>query len=333
MILTAVLSMNFGMVSFYPQLVNATITKKTSFTIAIVDTGIDETHQAFKGRIANGVNLLDYKAKPKDDHGHGTHVAGVIVTTYEKYKNKLTNPAHLKLMPIKALSAEGEGEWKKLAEGIRFAVEKNADLIILSLGLNEDKLELRNAIAQAEAKGVPVIAAVGNDGGAIKYPAAYSSVLAVGGVDQKNQVPKLSNKGEQIDVVAPWTVKTTGLNHTYIEDEGTSMAAPQVAAAVALFKSNQPLATTHQIRQIIRQTTQDVEDKGWDVKSGYGLLRIDRVISQKMLADIYEPNNHKQDAKVMPLGKLMSGQLFNQVDRDWFFIQSPHRGYLSLILQ
>lgn len=309
-----------------------TTTKLQKVMVAVIDTGMELNHPMFKGKITKGVNLFDYSELPRDDHGHGTNVAGVLISTYEKHKRKLQNPADLMVMPIKALTSEGDGTESKLAEGIRYALEKNADLIVLSLGLNEDDPSLKKAVEDAEKKGVIVISATGNDGREVKYPAAYPTVLAVGGMDRKNQVATKSNNGLHVDVVTSWKVTTAGLNNRKEEVEGTSMAAPQVAAAAALYLNRQPKATPLQVRQFIRQTAQDIHEPGWDEKSGYGALQIDKILTQKAKPDIYEPNQNRQEAKVLPLDSIISAQRNGPDDKDWFFLNAPHNGTVTLSL-
>ncbi len=308
------------------------VSKKTSVTVAVVDTGIDLNHLAFKGMIVKGVNLLDYGEKPLDDHGHGTMVAGVVVNTYDSYKQLIANPLPIKIMPVKALTSEGDGTETKLAEGIRYAIEQKADIIVLSLGLYENEPELEKAVFDAEKKGITVVAATGNDGESVKYPAAYPSVFAVGGMGANEQVVELSNVGEEVDVVASWKVYTTALGGTYTFNEGTSMAAPQAAAAAALYMNVKENVTPLQIRQQIRQTAKDIELPGWDVLAGYGTLRIERVLSQVAKADMFESNNRLEDAKILPLNTLNLAQMNTGNDRDWFVINPQHKGTIRFEL-
>jgi hypothetical protein len=310
----------------------ANVSKKTAVTVAVVDTGIDFNHLAFKGMIVKGVNLLDYGEKPQDDHGHGTMVAGVVVNTYESYKQLIANPLPLKIMPVKALTAEGDGTETKLAEGIRYAVEQKADIIVLSLGLYENEPELEKAVLDAEKKGITVFAATGNDGESVKYPAAYPSVFAVGGMDADEQVVELSNVGEEVDVVASWRVYTTALGGTYTFNEGTSMAAPQAAAAAALYINVRDNLTPLQIRQQIRQTAKDIELPGWDMLAGYGVLRIERVLSQAAKADMFESNNRREEAKTLPLNSMNLAQMNTGNDRDWFVINPQYKGTIRFEL-
>jgi hypothetical protein len=307
--------------------------KKTAITVAVIDTGIDLDHLAFKGSLVKGMNLLDYNAKPVDDNGHGTNVAGVVLNTYESFKQLVSTPLPLKIMPVKAISSEGDGTEEKLSEGIRYAVLQKADVIVLSLGLDDNEPDLEKAVLEAEKAGISVIAASGNDGSGVKYPAAYRTVLAVGGASDNESVVDQSNRGNEIDLVAPWRVYTTDLGGKYIFNEGTSMAAPQVAAAAALYLNINPSVSPPSLRQLFRQTAKDIEFPGWDPISGYGLLRIPRILSQSPKTDMFEPNNTRAEAKPMPLGKTLSAQMNGSSDRDWFTFNAPYTGFVSFQIE
>ncbi len=303
-----------------------------NITVAVVDTGIDASHPAFKGLITKSIDLLQYDYEPQDEHGHGTNVAGVLVDIFAKYKSQISTPTTLNIMPIRALSSLGEGTATKLAEGIRYATEQQADVIVLALGLYENHPQLEKAINDAENQGIVVVAATGNDGDDVRYPAAYATVLAVGGVLDNNQVAPLSNYGNEVDIVAPWKVYTTALNGGYSFEEGTSMAAPHAAIVTALYKSLKPKATPLQIRQQIRQTAQDIENPGWDRFAGYGKVNIVEMLKQTPKADMYELNNKRENARYLPLNKMILAQANTSADRDWYRLNAPNRGTVELRL-
>jgi hypothetical protein len=299
-------------------------------TIAVVDTGIDLTHSDLKGNLVAGKNLINPGKAPQDDHGHGTNVAGVIAATGN---NKVGTTGVLwkaKLMPIKALEGNGSGDESKLGEGIRYAVDNGARIVVLSLGLYKYSPYLRDVVQYAEDRGVLLVAASGNEGEAVKYPAAYPSVLAVGGVNASNQVMKESNFGSEIDVVAPWQVYTTKLEGEYGTNGGTSMAAPQAAGVAALIWAKYPEMKPYQIRNMIRQTAEDIGSKGWDNRSGYGLLRADLALTQEYRDDMYENNNSIEQAKPMPIGSMLSASLNGGTDQDWYTLDAPYEGQIRI---
>jgi len=302
----------------------------TNLTIALVDSGIDLAHPSLKSFIVDGVNLINPSDSPQDDNGHGTNVAGVIVSVAQKNSLASGIPWNIHLMPIKALESDGSGDEEHLGAGIKYAVEHGARIVVLSLGLNKYSTYLSDIVQNAEDQGVLLVSASGNEGNVVKYPAAYPTVLAVGGVDPTNKVESRSNGGTELDVVAPWKVYTTILGGGYDNREGTSMAAPQVAAVCALIWQKYPNMKPAQIRELIHQTAQDIGTPGWDIQSGYGLLRADLALRDKPVADIYESNNKSQDAKPLPLGKLSNAAFADNKDLDWYSIDAPYDGAISI---
>ncbi len=304
--------------------------ENTSITIAVVDTGVDLLHSDLKDNLVAGTNLIKPGAVPQDDHGHGTSVVGVLAATGNNSVGISGLAWKAKIMPIKAIEADGQGNEDKLGEGILYAVDHGAKIIVLSVGLHRYSPFLQEVSEYAESKGVLLISAVGNEGKAVKYPAAYPTVLAVGGVGPDNKVMLESNYGSEIDLVAPWKVYTTALGGGYEYKQGTSMGAPQVAGAAALVWSKYPTLKPHEVRNLLQQTAEDIEDKGWDPYSGYGLLRVDQALISPYIVDIYEPNGKSETARRLPLDTMVIGSLNKGADQDWFYMDPPYKGSVEL---
>ncbi|PLT48384.1 Protease [Paenibacillus pasadenensis] len=303
--------------------------QSSGLTVAIVDTGVDLQHPALKGRLLPGVNLLQPGKPPQDDNGHGTSVAGVVAALLPQAK----------LLPVKALDENGYAEERGLGEGIRKALDKGARIVVLSVGLYHSSPYMADIVNRAERTGVLLVAAAGNDmqrfGGktTVKYPAAYPTVLAVGGVAADGAPERRSSRGSEIDVAGAWRVFTAQLGGGYRYEEGTSMAAPQAAAAAALLWSKYPALKPYEIRSFLRQTTKDTLPAGFDRATGYGLLRMDQSLGGKYKADPHEPNDTRALAAALPLGKQLSAELAGGGDRDWYVLDCPHDGSVKLRLQ
>jgi hypothetical protein len=293
--------------------------------IAVVDTGVELSHPDLAGHLVEGINLVRPGAEPNDDNGHGTNVAGIIAASGDNDKGITGLLWNAKIMPIKALEADGNGDEDKLGEGIRYAVQNGAKIVVLSLGLNKYSSYMENIVREAEDAGVLLVAASGNEGNAVKYPAAYDSVLAVGGVGADNRPEGLSNSGPELDIVAPWVVFTASRGGGYDYRDGTSMAAPQVAAAAALAWTVHPEMKPLEIRNLLRQTAEDLGNPGWDSHTGYGLLRVDRVVTEAPRRDIYEPNNRQVTSKVISSNKSITAYL-ESGEEDWFYWDAPYDG-------
>ncbi|WP_068777419.1 S8 family serine peptidase [Paenibacillus sp. FJAT-26967] len=301
--------------------------------VAVVDTGVDLDHPDLEGRLVPGTNLLNPQAKPMDDNGHGTNVAGVIAAKMNNDKGIAGIAPNARIMPIKALEADGTGGETKLGEGIRYAVDHGAKIVVLSLGLNKYSSYMAGTVRYAEERGVLLVAASGNEGGSVKYPAAYPTVLAVGGMTAGRQADVRSNYGPDLDLVAPWSVYTTARGGGYENKEGTSMAAPQVAGAAALLWGKFSYLEPWQVREMIKQTAEDLGQTGWDAATGYGLLRADRLLKESLLGDRFEPNDERNQARMLPVHTMVHADFSSGADIDWYKIDSPYDGYVKLVVK
>jgi serine protease len=246
---------------------------------------------------------------PNDRNGHGTFVAGTIAeATNNRYG--LTGLAYgARIMPIRVLDAAGEGEASTIAEGVRFAVNHGARVINLSLEFSSnvtasDIPELIGALRYANRHGVFVDAAAGNEAhDAIAYPARAPDVVAVGATTEHGCLADYSNDGSGLTLVAPgggadanlpgdpnchpelpagrdiFQVTFTGssVRHFGIPSgyEGTSMAAPHVAATAALVIASRVLGrhpTPAQIAARLRDTARKVGGGGDEALYGAGML-------------------------------------------------------------
>lgn len=220
-------------------------------TVAVIDTGIFPVDDLDPGRLVKGFNFVRHNDDAKDDHGHGTHVAGTIAQSTGNGKGVAGMAPLAMLMPVKVLSAAGGGTSHDIAEGIRFAVDHGARVLNLSLGGGGRSLEMESAVAYAHRRGAVVVCAAGNNGRrGVSYPAAYGDAFAVSAVGPQGRLAPYSSWGAQIALAAPGGDKSQGedkgvLQETiddegkpaYLWFQGTSMATPHVAGAAALIMS------------------------------------------------------------------------------------------------
>jgi hypothetical protein len=305
----------------------------SSVIVAVVDTGVDLTHPDLAGKLTDGINLVNPGSKPLDDNGHGTNVAGIIAASLNNDKGIAGIAPNAKIMPIKALESDGTGGESKLGQGVRYAVDHGAQIVVLSLGLNKSSNELSATVQYAEDHNVLLVAASGNEGTSIKYPAAYPTVLAVGGVNADKHADYRSNFGPELDLVAPWDVFTTKLGGGYEYKDGTSMSAPQVAGVAALLLGKYPQMTPSQVREQLLQSAEDLETPGWDATTGYGLLRADLALTKPFNVDRFEPNNSKDQASPIPVQAVINSSLSTAQDQDWFVMDSPYDGTVNVTVR
>ena len=213
--------------------------------IAVIDTGVDATHPDLGGRVLPGIDLVNNDSDASDDHGHGTHVAGIIAATGDNGLGGAGVCWGCRILPVKALSASGSGSYSILASGITWAADHGARIINMSLGGYQTSSTLGAAVAYAQARGIVVVAAAGNDGVTTRfYPAAFPGVVAVGASTAEAAMIGFSNRGtDWVDVAAGACSRSTAPGGGYVDMCGTSMATPFVAGSLGLMLAAAPGAT------------------------------------------------------------------------------------------
>lgn len=285
--------------------------------VAVIDTGVDYNHEDLQDNIwtnsaevsgqkgtdddnngyvddVHGINLIDPNETPMDDHGHGTHVAGIIAMENNNvggvgiaYKSKI--------MPIKAGGSDGTLYSSDIAKGIEYAYKNGADVINMSFGSSAHSALIENALQDAFGSCV-LVAAAGNEGmptadcpynlpSANMYPAAYSYVIGVMAYDENNKFASFSNwdylpnANAEYEVVAPGVnIYSTLPNGRYATWNGTSMAAPMVSAEAAILRSSLKDKSTYSSRYIMGQLVGATEDTitycNEDVKKTYNYKKL-----------------------------------------------------------
>lgn len=271
------------------------ITTGTESTIiAILDSGMETSHPEFSGRLVPGYDFVQNDTVPQDLCGHGTHVAGIAAGNANN-QGIAGIDWRARIMPVRVLNGTCSGFVSGVADGILWAVENGADIINMSLGTTAASSLLENATYYAYSQGVTLVAAAGNYGSSLSYPARYPWVMAVGAVNRFNAVGVFSNPSTDINkmmVMAPgvdilsssprgsfYYENALGWTRTYSLGTGTSMAAPHVAGAAGLLASQAGFDTPDKIYQALYRTTLDLGEIGWDSASGYGLIQLDQALA------------------------------------------------------
>ncbi len=242
--------------------------------IAIVDTGVDLDHPDLNGKIVSGWDFANDDPIAQDDHGHGTHVAGIATAETNNSQGVAGISWQAQIMPVKVLDNEGEGSYSDVAEGILWACNHGAKIINLSLGGSAYSSTFEDAVNQAYGSGCLMVAAAGNGyGNGVDYPARFAAVMAVAATDQNDIRAGFSDYGLEVEVAAPGVdIYSTLWNDKYGWKSGTSMAAPHVAGQAALVWSACPYLTHEEVRTVIQSTADDRGPAGWDVYYGFGRI-------------------------------------------------------------
>ncbi len=249
-------------------------TKGDGTTVAVIDTGISRVPDLKETEFVEGYDFVNDRADASDDNGHGTHVAGTIAQSTNNGYGVAGIAYEAKLMPLKVLSAGGSGTISDIAEAIKFAADRDVDVINMSLGGGGESHMMKEAIEYAHNKGVTIIAAAGNaNQNAAGYPARYNRVIGVAAVDAAGEKAPYSNFGAGVDIAAPGgntkAGETGGILQNTINPQtgegvfsafqGTSMASPHVAGVAALIRAS-GIDNPDDVANILKQSARSVQE-------------------------------------------------------------------------
>jgi len=205
--------------------------------IAVLDTGIDETHEDIAGQVTDRINFAD-SPTTADIYGHGTHIAGIIAAAH----NNLGIDgiaSGCRLLNVKVADDGGWCDSASMAKGIRWAVDHGAKVINISLYTLKPSSELEESVNYAWNKGAVVVAPSGNGiGGERLYPGYYVNCIAVAATNVNDMVTSWSGNEEWVDIAAPGKdIFSTVPHNGYQYKSGTSMASAYVSGLAGLLFS------------------------------------------------------------------------------------------------
>src|SRR5579883_3328464 len=180
-------------------------TEGAGVKVAVIDTGIDTGHPDLAGKVDGGYNAITGSEAPDDyvdDNGHGTHVSGIIAAL-RNGKGVVGVAPKARLYAVKVLDADGSGNLSDVIKGIIWCANNGIEVANMSLGAPQGSDTMEQALRYAKARGVVVVAAAGNSGGAVSYPGAYPETIAVSASDWQDQLAPFSSRGPEVKFVAP----------------------------------------------------------------------------------------------------------------------------------
>ncbi|MFI6300201.1 S8 family serine peptidase [Nonomuraea sp. NPDC050790] len=257
--------------------------------VAVLDTGVDGRHPDLSGAVVEGPDLTGpARGQARSGH-HGTAMASLIAGRGHDGRGVVGVAPAARVLSVRVTlenddplrgrrraSAAGQDA---LAQGIRYAVDRGARVVSMSLGGGSGSWEgsaaEEEAVQYAISRGAVLVASSGNDGDAANrknFPAAYPGVIAVGAVDRRMRVPRFSNRQDYLSVVAPGTgiVSADGPGG-YVVGDGTSSAAAMVAGIAALVRAEYPELSPYHVRTAIERGTRKRPADGHSRAYGHGV--------------------------------------------------------------
>ena len=288
------------------------LTTGEGVVIADIDVGVQLDHPDLAGRWADGG--FDFWARDSDPgtetrNAHGTNVAGVLGAATDNGLGIAGIAPGARILPVRTMDNILH-QSARLAEGIVHSADRGAVVMSMSLGAESYSPALRRAVGYATRRGAVLVAAMGNEFSFHhNFPATFDEVIAVGGLnpDTANLTAAreelavtgtdfhvraaYSDYGPHIDLVAPTQVPTTEIGGGYrLNWSGTSAATPHVAGVAALVLSRAAQLglrlSPGEVRQVLRQTADDLTDpgkgyrSGWDRLTGWGRVNAERAVAR-----------------------------------------------------
>ncbi len=295
-----------------------TLTRGAGAVVAVIDTGVAYKDLDWEGvrvravpdlagiEFVDGETFVD-KSLPEglDDHAHGTHVAGTIAQATDNGLGVAGVAHHAKIMPLKVLGSTGGGSVPGIAAAIRYAADKGAHVINMSLGGPLPSRVMAKAVEYAHEKGTTVICAAGNEKRSrVSYPAAYDGAVAIAATDFSGGRSFYSNWGKALDMSAPGgdtrndkngdghpdgvlqnTIKIQQPSENdYLWFQGTSMASPHAAGVAALIAST-GVTNPVEVERIMKQTAIHPNRVEWDKEFGAGIIDAHAAVTAAKGAD------------------------------------------------
>ena len=273
-----------------------TVTRGRGINVGVLDTGVAPFHPDLQpiARMKD-FTLATQPEWASDDTGHGTHCAGIIAARANGVGVIGVAP-EAELYIAKVIRGT-DTDAQSVADGIRWMADEGVQVFSMSFTARQDHACIREAVREALDGGCFLVAAAGNEpggpftGSTVRYPARYEGVIAVGSValtsddpsiplKERVRVSGLSAFGKELDLVAPGVrVLSTYPPDKYAVATGTSQAGAFVAGVVALVLAKHvaqggetPVETPAQMVEHLRRSAMDLEQPGFDPRSGFGLI-------------------------------------------------------------
>ena len=273
-----------------------------NITIAVIDTGIDSSHESLDDlddnpntndpKIIGFKDFINFRQDPYDDNGHGTHVSGICCGTGGLNKIYTGVAPRANLVGVKVLNGEGYGTYNSVIAGMEW-VAQNRDqynIRIVSMSLGGRALPKNDPLEYAANLlvdyGITFVVAAGNSGPnpkTISTPGIAEKAITVGAIDNNLNIARFSSRGPTSDGRIKPDLSAPGVNivapqantgNNYVKFSGTSMATPHVSGAIALIYQARPDFNDEQVKELLYKSALDRDKSGKDNNYGYGVINL-----------------------------------------------------------
>ena len=266
-------------------------------TVAVIDQGINTSHEDFDGRVT-----VENVTGDNTWTGHGNHVAGIIGASAENSKGGAGIAPAVNILGINVFNLDQFGKITAsnadIMAGLNIAIDHNVDIVNMSLGGYGYSANYEKVIQDAVDAGIVICAAAGNENSNSRpYPAGYKNVISVAAVNRNGAKAGYSNYGSWVTIAAPgsgiYSVYSQDYysdqdgwksNNTYQKMDGTSMACPVVSGALALYMSKFGHKNYNDIIKVLKTSTTKSSSSGM----GYGIISVEKLFNKKETAPAIE---------------------------------------------
>eukprot|EP01048_Picozoa_sp_COSAG05_P015836 COSAG05_NODE_1959_length_3783_cov_1.671010_1_plen_403_part_10 len=249
--------------------------------VAILDTGIDRHHndlqnmiyinekETINGKDDDNNGYIDdrygydfskasgKKGDPIDDHGHGTHLAGIIAAQSKNQQGIVGVAQNAKLLNIKCLNASSSGTQLNVSAAIKYAADQGAKVINCSWAIKNPSWILKEAVTHALNKGAIIVASAGNNNQPERvYPASYDGVISVSALNKNQELSEVANKKAKFDLaIYGEDVLSTMPNNNYQSKSGTSQSTALLSGILSKVIGINPKLNPENIKKILNDAS------------------------------------------------------------------------------
>ena len=269
----------------------STTTGSPNVVIAILDTGVDATHEDLVSKLVPGWNSNNNNSNTSDVSGHGTAVAGTAAAASNNGMGVASVCWGCMIMPVRVSDASGNATYSAIASGLTWAADHGARVANISYIVSDSSV-VTSAAQYFQSKGGVVASSAGN------YSTFSNSsdnpyILTVSATDQSDVIYDYSNTGKNIDLAAPGDSFSTQMGGGYVSTGGTSYSSPIVAGVAALVMSANPSLSGAQVQNVLKESADDLGALGWDSTYGSGRVNAARAVSMAAggpIVDVLPPS-------------------------------------------